>query len=151
MPRWNEPEPYNSWLAEVKRFGRAFWDALGEKRNPEIVIEHPGEDTVPTSMFMVEPGGMVVICAGTSGYNATLDLRYHWIHQKRLQGSHFANDEQCAAITQLVAEKKVDPCLSRVFPFEKTAEAHQLIHENKHPPGNMAILINAPEKGMNIL
>ena len=37
---------------------------------------------------------MVVICAGTTGYNATLDLRYLWMRQKRLQGSHFANDEQ---------------------------------------------------------
>ena len=31
--------------------------------------------------------------AGTTGYNATVDLRYHWMHQKRLQGSHFANDD----------------------------------------------------------
>ena len=48
-------------------------------------------DTVPTSIFLVDTGGMVVICAGTSGFNATVDLRYLWMRQKRLQGSHFAN------------------------------------------------------------
>ncbi len=86
---------------------------------------------------------MVVICAGTTGFSATLDLRYHWMRQKRLQGSHFANDEQCKAINQLVIDKKVDPCLSRTFTFEETGVCHQLMHENKHPYGNMALLVNA--------
>ena len=61
---------------------------------------------------------MVVICAGTSGYNADVDLRYLWMRQKRLQGSHFANDEQAYAFNQLVVDGKIDPCLSRVFPFD---------------------------------
>ena len=30
----------------------------------------------------------MVICAGTTGYNVSLDLRYHWMRQKRFQGSH---------------------------------------------------------------
>ena len=34
---------------------------------PRIVVEHPGEDTVPTSIFVCDTGGMVVICAGTTG------------------------------------------------------------------------------------
>ena len=74
---------------------------------------------MPTSIFVCDTGGMVVICAGTTGYNATLDLRYHWMRQKRLQGSHFANDEQADGINKLVIAGKVDPCLSRVFPFAR--------------------------------
>ena len=46
---------------------------------------------------------MIVICAGTTGYNVTMDLRYHWMRQKRFQGSHLSNDEQAAAVTALVA------------------------------------------------
>ena len=42
---------------------------------------------IPTSIFVCETGGMVVISAGTTGYNATLDPRYPWMRQKRLQGS----------------------------------------------------------------
>jgi hypothetical protein len=34
---------------------------------------------MPTSMFVCDTGGMVVICAGTTGYNATVDLRYLWM------------------------------------------------------------------------
>lgn len=147
MPHWKDKEGYANWMAGVRKFGKAFWDVLGEKRAPTIVFEHPGESTVPTGIFLVETGGMVVICAGTTGFNATLDLRYHWMRQKRFQGSHFANDEQCAGINNLVIEKKVDPCLSRTFTFEETGSCHQLMYENKHPSGNMAILVNALETG----
>ncbi|MBZ0234608.1 MAG: crotonyl-CoA carboxylase/reductase [Deltaproteobacteria bacterium] len=148
LPSWTNELDYGVWLKGARAFGAAFWEALGEKRNPVIVFEHPGETTVPTSGMMCETGGMVVICAGTTGYNATLDLRYHWMRQKRFQGSHFANDEQCAGINNLVIEGKVDPCLSRTFGFAGTGECHQLMRDNKHPNGNMAILVNAPKPGL---
>jgi crotonyl-CoA carboxylase/reductase len=90
---------------------------------------------------------MIVICAGTTGYNITLDLRYHWMMQKRLQGSHLANDEQSEAVNELVLAGKVDPCLSETYSFDQIGHAHQLMHENKHPYGNMACLVNATEKG----
>ena len=98
-------------------------------------------------MFVAATGGMVVICAGTSGYNATMDLRYHWMRQKRFQGSHLGNDAQAAAVTTLVAEAKVDPCLSRTYGFDEIPECHQLMLENKHPYGNMAVLVNARKPG----
>ncbi len=151
LPHWKDEGGYGLWLKGAKRFGRAFWDALGEKQNPAIVFEHPGEATVPTSVFVCDTGGMVVICAGTTGYNATLDLRYHWMRQKRFQGSHFANDDQAKGINDLVTAGKVDPCLSRVFEFNETGEAHQLMRENKHPNGNMSILVNAKQRGLKDL
>ena len=40
-----------------------------------MVFEHPGEATFPVSTFVVKKGGMVVICAGTTGYNLTMDAR----------------------------------------------------------------------------
>ena len=76
-----------------------------------------------------------------------MDLRYHWMMQKRLQGSHLANDTQAEALNQLVLAKKVDPCLSGTYSFDEIGHAHQLMHENKHPYRNMACLVNATEKG----
>lgn len=151
LPHWKDDVAYGEWLGQAKAFGRAFWEALGEKQNPAIVFEHPGEATLPTSVFLCDTGGMVVICAGTTGYNATLDLRYHWMRQKRLQGSHFANDEQARGLNELVAAGKVDPCLSRVFQFAETGAAHQLMRENRHPNGNMSILVNAQRAGLRTL
>ncbi len=152
LPHWKEEAAYAEWLTGARAFGKKFWEVLGEKRNPTLVFEHPGEDTVPTSCFLCETGGMVVICAGTTGYNATLDLRYHWMRQKRFQGSHFANDEQAKGINDLVIAKQVDPCMAeRVFEFDETAECHQLMHDNAHPAGNMSILVNARKRGQKHL
>ena len=49
-------------------------------------FEHPGQATIPTSIFVCEPGGMVVICAGTTGYSADVDLRYHWVSPEAAAG-----------------------------------------------------------------
>jgi crotonyl-CoA carboxylase/reductase len=146
MPDTDSPE-WKAWMGGARAFGKAIWDALGERRNPKIVFEHPGEATLPTSGFVCDLGGMVVICAGTTGYKITMDLRYHWMMQKRLQGSHLANDEQAEAVNELVIAGKVDPCLSGTYSFDEIGHAHQLMHENRHPYGNMACLVNATEKG----
>jgi crotonyl-CoA carboxylase/reductase len=145
LPHWKDGQAYSKWSKGARAFGSAIWDILGEKRGVDVVFEHPGESTIPTSVLVCETGGMVVICAGTSGFNATLDLRYHWMRQKRLQGSHFANDDQCKGLNDLVIAGKVDPCLSKTFIYDQLPDAHQLMYENKHPSGNMSVLIGATE------
>ena len=138
---------WSQWIKGGRAFGKAIWDCVGERKNPRIVFEHPGEATLPTSGFVCDTGGMVAICAGTTGFNVTMDLRYHWMMQKRFQGSHLSNDEQAAAVNQMVITRKVDPCLSDTFSFDEIGHAHQLMHENRHPYGNMACLVNATETG----
>ena len=147
LPDTKDATAYGAWVKGARAFGKAIWEALGERANPRIVFEHPGEATLPTSGFVCATGGMVVICAGTTGYNVTLDLRHHWMRQKRFQGSHLANDEQSAAITKLVAEGRVSPNLSATFEFDDIPECHQLMLENRHPAGNMAVLVNATAPG----
>jgi crotonyl-CoA carboxylase/reductase len=151
LPHWKDDAAFSTWVAQARAFGKAIWDVIGERRNPRIVFEFPGEDTIPTSVFVCDTGGMVVICAGHTGYNATVDLRYLWMRQKRLQGSHFANDEQAYAFNQLVREGKIDPCLGKTFTFEEIGHCHQLMLENRAPEGNMAALVGAPKPGMKDL
>jgi crotonyl-CoA carboxylase/reductase len=151
LPHWTDKERFAEWFDGAKRFGKAYWEALGERRSPSIVFEHPGEDTIPTSIFMCDTGGMVVICAGTTGYNAVVDLRYLWMRQKRFQGSHFANDDQAAAFNQLVVDGRVDPCLSQTFSFADIGAAHQMMGENRHSEGNMTALVSSPGEGLTDL
>ncbi len=91
---------------------------------------------------------MVVICAGTTGYTASVDLRYHWVRQKRLQGSHGTNDEQAAAYNQLVCDGKIDPCLGSVYSFEDIGQAHYDMEAGLEVFGNRVALVGAPEKGL---
>ncbi|MFF7450320.1 MULTISPECIES: crotonyl-CoA carboxylase/reductase [unclassified Streptomyces] len=151
MPDPADLAAYGAWISQVRAFGRAFWEALGERRAPRIVFEHSGQDTIPTSMYLCDNGGMVVICGGTSGYAADVDLRFLWMRQKRLQGSHGFNPAQCRQMIHLVASGLVDPCLSEPFTFEQIGEAHQRMHENRQRPGNAAALVNALRPGLTDL
>jgi crotonyl-CoA carboxylase/reductase len=147
-PHWTDTAGQREWLTGCRAFGKALWDALGERRNPDMVVEHPGEATIPTSIFVCEAGGMVVICAGTTGYSASVDLRYHWVRQKRLQGSHGTNDAQAAAYNQLVCDGKVDPCLGEVYSFADIGKAHYDMEQGKEVFGNRVALVGAPKPGL---
>ena len=95
--------------------------------------------------FVVKPFGKVVICGATSGYNLDFDVRYLWMRQKQIIGSHFANAYECMRANQLMAEGKIRPVLWQTMGFDGVAEAHQLLHENKHL-GKISILVGA-ERG----
>src|SRR6195256_680739 len=146
MPAVNTPE-YNDWVKEARKFGKAIWDITG-KRDVDIVFEHPGEATFPVSCLVVKRGGMVVFCAGTSGYNITFDARYVWMRQKRIQGSHFANLLQASQANRLVVERRIDPCMSEVFSWADIPRAHTKMWKNQSLPGNMAVLVNAQRTGL---
>ncbi|MFO1107077.1 MAG: crotonyl-CoA carboxylase/reductase [Amaricoccus sp.] len=147
MPTVNSEE-YKVWLTEARKFGKAIWDITGKGVNVDMVFEHPGESTFPVSVLVVKRGGMVVICAGTTGYNLTMDARYLWMNQKRVQGSHFANLKQASAANQLMLERRLDPCMSEVFPWAEIPAAHVKMRKNEHKPGNMAVLVSAPRTGL---
>jgi crotonyl-CoA carboxylase/reductase len=136
-----------AWTAGARAFGKRLWDVLGERRDPAIVFEHPGAATIPTSIFVCEPGGMVVICAGTTGYDAMIDLRYHWTRQKRLQGSHGTNDEQAAAYNTLLVDGKIDPVLGRTVAFGEIGAAHAAMGRGEQVFGNVVALVGAATPG----
>jgi crotonyl-CoA carboxylase/reductase len=115
------------------------------------VFELPGDATFPVSSMVVKRGGMVVFCAGTTGFNITFDARYVWMRQKRIQGSHFAHLKQASQANRFVLERRIDPCLSKVFPWEEIPKAHTMMWKNQHPPGNMSVLVCAPSPGLKSL
>jgi crotonyl-CoA carboxylase/reductase len=147
-PHWQDTAGQREWTAGCKAFGKKFRETLGEQKDPALVVEHPGEATVPTSAFVCAPGGMVVICAGTTGFTACVDLRYHWVRQKRLQGSHGTNMEQALAYNGLIQSGHLDPCLGKLYDFEQIGAAHQEMADGVDVFGNRAALVGAPTPGL---
>jgi crotonyl-CoA carboxylase/reductase len=131
-------------IKEMKRFTRAVAEKLGDR--PDIVFEHVGRATFPTSVFCVKPFGSVVICAGTSGVQLDFDVRHLWMRQKRIIGSHFANAYECNKANELIEDGKIRPVLWRTLGFDGVAEAHQLMYKNEHL-GKIAILVGADAEG----
>ncbi len=129
---------------ESRRFCRAVEEALGGA--PDIVFEHVGKATFPTSVLCVKPFGKVVICGATSGYQLDFDVRYLWMRQKEIIGSHFANAWEATKANELIEESKIRPVLWQTMGFEHVADAHQLMRDNKHL-GKIAILVGATDEG----
>jgi crotonyl-CoA carboxylase/reductase len=139
------PEEEKARFGESRRFGKRVKEILGD--GPDIVFEHVGQATFPTSVFVVKPFGKVVICAGTTGFNLDFDVRYLWMRQKEILGSHFANAWECNKANELIEQGLIRPVLWRTMGFDGVAEAHQTMLENKHL-GKISILIGAEEEGL---
>jgi len=147
LPDVDDAATYGEYMKKCRAFGKAIWDVTGKGIDVDFVFEHPGEATFPVSCFVVKRGGMVVFCAGTTGYNITFDARFVWMRQKRIQGSHFANLLQASQANQLVIERRIDPCMSEVFSWQDIPQAHMKMWKNQHKPGNMAVLVQAKRPG----
>jgi crotonyl-CoA carboxylase/reductase len=139
------PEEEKARFKESRRFGKAVQEILGAA--PDIVFEHVGTATFPTSVLTVKPFGKVVICAGTTGFNLDFDVRYLWMKQKEIIGSHFANAYECLKANELIESGAVRPVLWRTLGFDGVAEAHQLMKDNKHA-GKISILVGAEKEGL---
>ena len=98
-------------------------------------------------MLCVKPFGKVVICGATSGFNLDFDVRYLWMRQKQIIGSHFANAWEATKANELIEQGLIRPVLWRTMGFEGVAEAHQLMRENKHL-GKISILVGAESEGL---
>ena len=138
------PEEEKERFAVSREFGKRVKSILGDA--PDIVFEHVGKATFPTSVFVVKPFGKVVICGATSGFDLDFDVRYLWMRQKQILGSHFANAWEANKANQLIEQGKIRPVLWQTMPFEDVANAHQLLRENKHL-GKIAILVGATDEG----
>jgi crotonyl-CoA carboxylase/reductase len=139
------PEEEKERFGVSRSFAKRVKEILGDA--PDVVFEHVGQATFPTSVFVVKPFGKIVICGATSGYNLDFDVRYLWMRQKQILGSHFANAWEANKANELIEQSKIRPVLWRVMPFEGVAEAHQLMRENKHQ-GKIAILVGAEKEGL---
>lgn len=138
------PEEEKARFKESRRFSKDVAEILGGE--PDIVFEHVGKATFPTSVLAVKPFGKVVICGATSGYQLDFDVRYLWMRQKEILGSHFANAWEATKANDLIEQSLIRPVLWQTMGFDKVPDAHQMLRDNKHL-GKIAILVGATEEG----
>ena len=132
---------YQKWLVSATKFRNHIYSIIGEKKLPDIVIEHPGSDTLPTSLLVCSTGGMVVLCGATSGYTASVDLRHLWIYQKRIQGSHSATRDDCERFLRFSEENGIKPDISAIYSWSGVAEAHEMLRCGSNVRGQAVVRI----------
>jgi crotonyl-CoA reductase len=132
---------------EWRRLGADIRALTGE--DPDIVFEHPGRSTFGASVFVTKRGGTIVTCAATSGYMLEYDNRHLWMKLKRIVSSHFANYAESYAANRLIAQGRIQPMVSAVYPLAETGEAAFQVHRNLHE-GKIGVLCLAPSEGLGI-
>jgi crotonyl-CoA carboxylase/reductase len=141
-PRPNEtPEQVQAREGEMRRFCADVRNLAGGK-DVDIVFEHVGRETFPTSVAAAKRAGKIVICGATSGHNLDFDVRQLWMRQKSVIGSRLCDVHHAERANQLVMDGRIQPVVDQVFPFNDTAAAHGLMADNGHA-GKLVVNVQA--------
>ncbi|MSP78689.1 MAG: alcohol dehydrogenase [Dehalococcoidia bacterium] len=101
------------------------------RRGVDIVFEHPGQQTINTSLRLVKWGGKVVISGATSGYEATIDLRHIFFRQVQLIGCTLGTVEEQRQALKAVEMGMIKPLVHTVLPMSRANEAYSLIEKDE--------------------
>lgn len=97
---------------------------ITNKRGTDVVFEHVGMATWNESVASLAPGGRLVTCGATTGYDAKIDLRLLFVRQLSILGSYMGTKSELHRVMRLVAGGRLRPVVDRVFPLAACAEAH---------------------------
>ncbi len=101
------------------------------RRGVDIVFEHVGEATWPTSVASMKRGGTLVTCGATTGFDAVTDLRFLWNKQMNFLGSHMGNKTDQLEGMRWVESGDIRPVVSQAFPLREAAQAQTLMEEGE--------------------
>ena len=104
---------------------------LTGKVGVDVVFEHSGEETWPTSMAALRWGGRIVVCGASTGFAAVTDLRFLWNKQQNLMGSHLSTKAELAAALKAVEAGAIKPVIDHVFALSEVGKAQQLMEDLK--------------------
>jgi NADPH:quinone reductase-like Zn-dependent oxidoreductase len=116
--------------AEVKK--------ITGKRGVDVVFEHVGAATWPKSLESLTPGGRLITCGATTGFDARVDLRYLFSKQWCLLGSFMGSLGELHQVLKFVFRKELRPVVDRVYPLSEIADAHRYL-ENKEQFGKVLV------------
>jgi crotonyl-CoA reductase len=136
---------------EPRKFGKAFREIVRGRygEDPHVVFEHVGAATFWASVYLVRPGGKVVTCGSSTGYEHTFDNRYLWMKAKQIIGSHGATLQEALECNRLLDMGRIQPALSKVVRLDEVPEAAYEVEANRHL-GKVGVLCMAPEEGLGI-
>jgi NADPH:quinone reductase-like Zn-dependent oxidoreductase len=97
---------------------------LTKNRGVDVVFEHVGIATWEHSIKSLAPGGRLVTCGATTGFDAKLDLRFLFTRQLSLLGSYMGSKDELRTVLKLVAQGRLKPIVDKVFPLSECAAAH---------------------------
>ena len=104
---------------------------ITERRGVDIVFEHVGEATFPTSVRSLKYGGSLVTCGATSGFEAVTDVRFLWNKQLNFLGSHMGSKAELLDALRFVESGQIEPVVHSILPLRDVAEGQRIMENNE--------------------
>ncbi len=111
---------------------------LTNKEGVDIGIEHVGTATWNESMKCLKPGGTLVTCGATTGFDARIDLRFLFSRQLSLLGSYMGTMSELHEVLSHIFAGRLKPVVDRAFPLNETRAAHEYL-ENSQMFGKVVV------------
>lgn len=102
---------------------------LTGKRGVDVVVEHVGQATWAKSVRSLAPGGRLVTCGNTTGWDAAIDLRFLFSRQLSLLGSYMGTKAELLEVAGFFFEGRLRPLVDGVLPLDAVAEAHRRLED----------------------
>jgi NADPH2:quinone reductase len=93
----------------------------------DVVLEHVGTPVWNACFASLKPGGRFVTCGVTAGHRVELHLGRVFSRGLTIMGVGRGTPDDMRAFLKVVGQGKVHGVVSRTFPLEKAAEAHQMM------------------------
>jgi NADPH:quinone reductase-like Zn-dependent oxidoreductase len=104
---------------------------LTNNRGVDVAFEHVGAATWDHSVKSLAPGGRLVTCGATTGFDVKLDLRFLFTRQLSIMGSYMGKKDELRTVLKLVGEGRLKPVVGKVLPLHDCMAAHNYLEQGK--------------------
>ncbi|MFX1366264.1 MAG: zinc-binding dehydrogenase [Promethearchaeota archaeon] len=113
---------------EMKDYTTYVYKELTEKHGIDIVIDSIGKATFQNSIRLLRPGGQLITCGATTGPLSKLNIaNLFWKHLE-IKGTSMGTQGEFREVMKLVFDKKLNPIIDKIFPFNQTGEAETYLN-----------------------
>ncbi len=100
---------------------------LTGKRGVDVVVEHVGGPTWEKLIPNIAPGGRLVTCGASAGFDAKVDIRYLFSKSVAILGAFMGCKADLLEVVRHLADGTLRPVVDRTLPLSECAEGHRLI------------------------
>jgi NADPH:quinone reductase-like Zn-dependent oxidoreductase len=98
----------------------------------DIVIDHVGAATWPTSIAALRQGGRMGVCGMTSGNDAMVPVRMFYSKQIVMTGALLGTKAQLQELIRFVLRNKIRPIVDSILPLQDAKQAQSKMEAGLH-------------------
>ncbi|HSB68233.1 MAG TPA: zinc-binding dehydrogenase [Candidatus Methylomirabilis sp.] len=102
---------------------------LTAKRGVDVVVEHVGGPTWEKLIPNLAPGGRLVTCGASAGYEGKVDIRYLFSKSVSILGAYMGCKVDLLEVVRYLGEGKLRPVVDRTLPLAESAAGHRLMED----------------------